>query len=115
MIYVFADSFVDLLWFMEAFGCHVGWSSTSSGIRFGFLRLRQAAEEGVVEELTGVGGTGVWVVGAVVSLAVVQVAASSVDVGCDCLIVYLIQPIVVIDWDLSSLEHLWRPCLLVCL
>ena len=66
--------------------------------------MGQAAEERVVEELAGVGCAGVWVVCAVVSLSIVQVAASSVDVGCDGLVDRVLLDAHRDDWRRTTLD-----------
>ena len=91
-----------------AFG---GGSASTSGDGLGLLGLGEAAEEGVVKELAGVGGVAVWVVGAVVALAAVDIGASIIRLCCAWLIGVLVESVVAADGYLSSLSC-WRPRIL---
>lgn len=82
-----------------AFG---GGSASTSRDGLGLLGLGEAAEEGVVEELAGVGGVAVWVVGAIVALADVDVGASIIRLCRAWLIGVLVESIVATDGYLSS-------------
>ena len=91
-----------------AFG---GGSASTSGDGLGLLGLGEAAEEGVVEELACVGGVALWVVGAIVALADVDVGASIIRLCRVWLIAVLAESIVTTDRYLSSLSC-WRPRIL---